>query len=307
MTAAARPLAAPGARFLDPTVLARIGNLELLARTVVEGFVTGLHRSAHFGVSTDFAEHRPYVAGDDTRRVDWRLWARTDRYYVKEYEAETNASCTVLLDVSRSMAWSAGGRVPKLDYARYLAACLLYFAHRQRDRVGLVTFDVEVRDYVPPSGRHLMAALYAIDRAEAAGAGSLARPLGRVTEQLRRPGIVALVSDLYEEPAVVRDAVQRLRTGGSDVIVFHVLDAAEREFPYDGPAPFQDVESGTRMPVVPEYLRDQYRRLVAEHIDTLGRLLGEAGADYRLLDTRRPLDEALFEFLSARQRLSRVR
>ena len=307
MTAAARPTPATGARFLDPAVLARIGNLELLARTVVEGFITGLHRSAHFGVSTDFAEHRPYTPGDDVRHVDWRLWARTDRYHVKEYEAETNAACTVLLDVSRSMRFASGGRVSKLDYARYLSACLLYFAQRQRDRVGLVTFDAEIRTYVPPSGRHLPIALHAIDQAEVGGAGDLARPLTQVAERLRRRGIVALVSDLYEEPQVVRDVVHRLRGAGSDVIVFHVLDAAEREFPYDGPARFEDLESAEHMPVVPEYLREQYRELVAAHIAALGTLLGEGGVDYRLLDTSRPLDEALFDFLTARQRMARVR
>src|SRR5712671_3095616 len=145
--------AIPGARFVDPKILARIGNLELLARSVVEGFINGMHRAPYFGASVDFAEHRGYVAGDDIRRVDWKLYARTDRYYVKQYEADTNANFSVLLDVSRSMAFASQG-LSKLEYASYLAACLAYLSQRQRDRVGIITFDQDVVNYVPPSAKH---------------------------------------------------------------------------------------------------------------------------------------------------------
>src|SRR5918997_1530146 len=144
----------PGARFVDPKVLARIGNLELLAKTVVDGFINGLHRSPYFGASVDFAEHRGYMPGDDIRRIDWKLYARTDRYYLKEYEADTNSNFCVLLDVSKSMSYKGVG-VQKLEYAKYLAACLSYFAREQRDRVGMITFDSDIRDYVPPSAKHL--------------------------------------------------------------------------------------------------------------------------------------------------------
>src|SRR4051812_20906039 len=155
--------AVPGAHLIDPTVLARIGNLELLARSVVDGFINGLHRAPHLGSSTDFAEHRQYMPGDDIRRIDWRLYARTDRYYMKEYEAETNTNFSVLLDVSRSMRYASDGGVTKLDYARYLAACLAYFCHRQRDRVGMVTFADDVIDYVPCSAKHLQTVLHTIE------------------------------------------------------------------------------------------------------------------------------------------------
>ena len=143
----------PGARFVDPKILARIGNLELLARTVVDGFINGLHRAPYFGASIDFAEHRGYVAGDDIRRVDWRLYARTDRYYIKQYEADTNANFCVILDISKSMSFGSRG-VTKLEYASYLGACLAYLAHKQRDRVGIITFDSEIVSYVPPSAKH---------------------------------------------------------------------------------------------------------------------------------------------------------
>src|SRR5437867_5474451 len=162
--------AIPGARFVDPNVLARIGKLDLLARTVVDGFINGLHRAPYFGASIDFAEHRGYVPGDDIRRVDWRLFARTDKYFVKQYEADTNTNFAVLLDVSKSMGFASRG-VSKLEYASYLAACLAYLAHRQRDRVGIITFDQAIVDYVPPSAKHFNVVLYTLDRARASQPG----------------------------------------------------------------------------------------------------------------------------------------
>ncbi len=167
--------AIPGARFVDPTVLARIGKLDLLARTVVDGFINGLHRAPFFGASIDFAEHRGYVPGDDIRRVDWRLYARTDKYYVKQYEADTNTNFSILLDVSKSMGFTSGGP-SKLEYACYLAACLAYMAHRQRDRVGIITFDDDIVDYVPVSAKHFDVLLHTLDRCEAAARGQPERP-----------------------------------------------------------------------------------------------------------------------------------
>ncbi|MFN8572437.1 MAG: DUF58 domain-containing protein [Gemmatimonadaceae bacterium] len=189
----------PGARFLEPRLLARIDNLELLARHVVEGFISGLHRSPHLGFSTDFAEHRQYMPGDDIRHIDWRLFARTDRFYLKEYEADTNTNFVVLLDVSGSMAYrSAPDGVTKLEYAKFIGACLTYLAHRQRDRVGLVSFADDVREYVPPSARrHLQNALHAMDRAQADGKSDLVRVARQVADQRRR-GLVLLLSDFYE-------------------------------------------------------------------------------------------------------------
>ena len=299
--------AAPGARFLDPKALARIDDLELLARTVVEGFINGLHRSPYLGQSVDFAEHRAYMPGDDIRRVDWRLFARTDRFYVKEFEADSNSNFMVLLDVSRSMRFSSHG-VSKLDYGRMLAACLTHFAHRQRDRVGLVTFDEDVVDFVPPSAKHRDAVLHALDRLEGPGRpGRLAGPLLKAAESSRRRGMLAVISDLYEDPADVLKAARQLAWRGSDVMVFHVLDPAERHFPYEESATWVDAESGEKMPVIPSYVRDEYRRLVGEHVEALGRRLGESRIDYALLDTATPLDEALFHYLSRRERLGKVR
>ena len=301
---------APASRFLAPEVLARIGNIELLARTVVEGFVSGLHKSPYLGRSVDFAEHRAYMPGDDIRRIDWRLFGRTDRFYLKEFEADSNTDLVQLLDVSRSMRFTSHA-LTKLDYARYLVACLAYLARKQRDRVGLVTFDDDVVDFVPPSAKHLPILLHTLDRAdlprEGAGKGELARPLRKAGEACHRRGLMVLVSDLYEDPRAVLDAVALLSHRGGDLMVFHVLDPAELELPLDEPAAYEDLESGERIPVVPDAVRERYRALVAAHVETLGRVLGENRIDYGLFDTSKPLDHALASFLTRRERMMRVR
>jgi uncharacterized protein (DUF58 family) len=297
-----------GAQFLDPAVLARIDNLELLARTVVDGFVAGLHRSPFMGLSLDFAEHRAYMPGDDIRNVDWRLFARTDRYYVKLYEAETNASFAVLLDVSSSMSYGSDrSSVTKLDYARFLAACLAYFSRQQRDRVGLVTFDEEIVDYVPPSVRNLDLLLHRLDRVDAGRPGELRGPLLRCAEIFERRGILALLSDLYHEPDEVVRAVRLLRGRGHEVMVFHVLDPAELEFPFESPSSFEHMESGERVPLVPRKLREQYRTMIRAHVEELERRFKAERVDYILLDSSKPLDHALFRYLVLREKRSRVR
>ena len=292
----------PGTQFIDPRVLARIDDLELLAKTVVDGFINGLHHSPYLGLSLDFAEHRQYMPGDDIRRIDWRLYARTDRYFVKQFEADTNSNFMVLLDVSRSMRY-AGRGIPKIDYARYLAASLAYFSSRQRDRVGLVTFDSDIVEYVPASAKHLDVLLHTLQRAAPGAQGNLGKPLNKVVGLLKRRGLVVVISDLYEDPQAVLDAVKPLRYQGNDVIVFHLLDATELEFPFDEAASFEDMESGERLPVVPESLRARYRELVAEHIATLAKLCARNRIDYAMFDTTQPLDYALFRFLSERERL----
>lgn len=293
-------------RFVDPRALARIKDLDLIARTVVDGFMAGLHRSAHLGVSTDFAEHRPYMPGDDIRRVDWRLFGRTDRLYVKEFEAETNANVLALMDVSASMTY-ASGAVSKLDYARFLAASLVYFSARQRDRVGVIAFDRDVVAQVPATGRQLDTVLHTIGSVEAGQAGELETPMRRIAQGVRRRSILALISDLYEDPQDVRRALQRLALRGNDVVVFHLLDPQELAFDFNEPRQFEDLETGERFPVVPERLRADYRRLMAEHLDAIAGELGECRIDYCQVNTAQPLDHALFDYLSKRQRLQRVR
>jgi uncharacterized protein (DUF58 family) len=298
--------AIPGARFVDPTVLARIGNLELMARSVVEGFINGLHRAPFFGASIDFAEHRGYVAGDDIRRVDWRLYARTDRYYVKQYEADTNTNLMVLFDISKSMSFASRG-ISKLEYAGFVAACLGYLAQRQRDRVGIITFDNDIVDHVPPSAKHFNVMLQTLDRAKAQRPGHLVEPLKKMAEFFKRRSIIVVISDFYEEPDAILDAIKPLTFLGSDLIVFHVLDPAELNFDYDDASSFEDLESGEQIPVVPESLADEYRALIRGHIDALTTKFSEHRIDYTMLNTAEPLDRALFSYLSSRERLSRVR
>jgi uncharacterized protein (DUF58 family) len=333
------PSRTPGTDFLDPAILSRIGNLEFVARHVVEGFINGLHRSPHLGTSTDFAEHRQYMPGDDIRRIDWRVFARTDRFYVKEFEAETNTNFLPILDVSPSMRYkgtsAAAGGVSKLEYACFLTASLAYFSSGQRDRVGLATFNHDVEGYVPPGARHLQQVLFALDRTNRAGAvrtphemdaagavshasppertpdsrarASLLAPMRKLADSVRRRSIVLLVSDLYEDPESVFDAMDHLRGRGNDLICFHVLDRDELDFPFTEASNFVDIETGEKMPLVPDYLRKEYRRIVQEHTSRLARLARERSIDYALFDTSRPLADALYAYLGARERLNRVR
>jgi uncharacterized protein (DUF58 family) len=301
-----QPRGTGGTQFLDPAVLGRISNLELLAKTVVDGFLAGLHRSPYLGFSADFAEHRAYMPGDDIRRIDWRVFARTDRHYIKLFEVDTNANFVVLLDVSASMSYGSHS-LTKLDYARYLAACLSFFSSQQRDRVGLVTFDREVVEYVRPSMKHLDTVLHVLDRATAGRRGSLTEPLLQVTELLGRKGILVVISDFYEDPERVLHAIGPLRARGHDVIVFHVMDPTELEFPFQEPSGFEDLETNEQIPVIPTKLREDYKKVVAAHLDALRQRLTGNRIDYSLLDTSKPLDLALFQYLLARESLAHAR
>ena len=291
----------PGARFMDPVVLARIGNLELVSRAVCDGFINGLHKAPYFGASVDFAEHRGYVPGDDIRRMDWRLWARTDRYSIKEYEAETNSNFAVLLDVSKSMSYGSIG-ITKLQYASILTACLTNLVHHQRDRVGLVTFDNDIVDFVPPSAKHMDVVLHTLDRITPGRPGSLKEPLHKMAEHFGRRGVLVVISDFYEDPDVIVEAVTPLRFRGNDLIVFHVLDKAELEFGFSDAQAFEDLETGEQIPVVPDALRKEYIELVNAHTEALRSKFSEVRVDYTLLDTSKPLDHALYRYLSSREK-----
>jgi uncharacterized protein (DUF58 family) len=296
----------PGTRFIDPKVLARVSSLELIAKTVVSGFISGLHRAPYLGLSSEFAEHRPYMPGDDVRRIDWRVYGRTDRLFVREYQAETNANLTLVLDISKSMDFASAG-ISKLEYGRYLAASLGYLSLQQRDRVGLITFDEDVVTWVPPSVKHFDRVLHELDTAKPERAGDFVKPLATIARTLGRRGIVALISDLYVEPKVLLDSLAELRYRGHDVLVFHILDADEVELPEAEARQFQDMESGARLPIVHEQMREAYRLDLDTHMETLHRQLGEHRMDYRFFDTSEPLDHALFEYLTERQHRMQVR
>ncbi|HEV8358306.1 MAG TPA: DUF58 domain-containing protein [Gemmatimonadales bacterium] len=294
------------AALLDPVLLARIGDLALLARTVVDGFMHGLHRARRVGLSLDFAEHRPYQPGDDIRRIDWRVYGRTERFYVKEYEADTNAAVVFALDASASMDFGSGA-VTKFAYARFLVASLAWLSQRQGDRVGLVTFAGDLLEVVPPSTRHLQLILHTLGRARAAGAGRLSPMLTRAARLSTRAGIAVVVSDCYEEPEQVQRGVGALRGRGHDVVLFHLLDPAERDLPGDAAATFEDAETGERLPLRPEVLRERYRAELDRHRSEIARRLAGDGADYVPLTTDQPLDLALHAYLERRLAMSRIR
>jgi len=222
------------ARFIDPKVLIKIQNLELVARTVVEGFVQGLHRSPYMGFSVDFAAYRQYMPGDEIRRIDWNVYGRSDRLYIKLYEGETNTRVLVMLDVSGSMNYGSGP-IKKIDYARILAASLCYFAHHQRDGVGLLTFDTEIRAHVPPSRRRgqMMTILSEIARIRPTAQTEFRKPLRFLAEYLTRRGVIVLITDLYDEPDNIIAGLKALRAKGNDIIVFHIMDNFELTFPFE--------------------------------------------------------------------------
>lgn len=301
MSVAERPTAASPTRFIDPTVLSRIENLELLARTVVEGFVQGLHRSPFLGFSVDFAEYRQYQPGDVLRSIDWNIFGRLDRLMVKLFEGETNTHVNFLMDSSGSMAYGSGG-VAKIDYAKYLTASLVYFAHRQRDGVGLVTFDREVTGHVPAGRRsgQLMSLLTTIERAEASKVTEFRKPLEYMAEFLKKRGIVVIISDLYDEVENIVAAIKILRAKGNDVILFHILDDYELNFPFQNMTEFEDLETAKKLNVIPGNLRKEYLQLVQGHVAALEEECAAIGVDYTLMNSSQPLDHGLFRYLAKR-------
>jgi uncharacterized protein (DUF58 family) len=290
-------------RFLDPNVLAGISSLDLLAKTVVDGFVAGLHRSPDFGFSQEFAEYRAYTPGDDLRHVDWNLFARTERCYLKRYRGETNSQLTVLLDASNSMQFTSGPPM-KMDYARFIAAALFYLAIRnQRDAAGLIVFDDEVREYIRPSTRpgQLARLFAALEHAEPRARTDFGKPLAHFQSFLHRRGIAIVISDFYEEPETIVRTIEPLRYRGHEVVLFHILDPQEIRPVLKGSALLVDLETGGKLEVVPDYVKTSYRAKVDAHIENLRSRVRGAGMDYQLLVTDQPLDSALREYLTLRQ------
>jgi uncharacterized protein (DUF58 family) len=290
-------------RFLDPSVLAGISSLDLLAKTVVDSFVAGLHRSTDFGFSQEFTEYRAYTPGDDLRHVDWNLYARTERCYLKRYRGETNTQLTVLLDASNSMQYTSGPPV-KMDYARFIAASLFYLAIRnQRDAAGLIVFDDEVREYIRPSTRpgQLSRLFAGLERAEPRAQTDFDKPFQHFQNFLHRRGIVIVISDFYEQPETIVHNIEPLRFHGNEVILFHILDPQEIRPALKSSAILVDLETDRRIEVIPEYTKTAYRAKVDAHIEQLRSRARAAGMDYQLLVTNQPLDAALREYLALRK------
>lgn len=290
-------------RFLDPAVLTSISSLELVAKTVVEGFVAGLHRSPNFGFSQEFAEYQAYTPGDDLRHIDWNVFARTERAYLKRYRGETNTLLTVLLDASSSMKYTSHA-VTKMDYARYMAASLFYLTTQtQRDAAGLIVFDDELRNYIRPSTRQgqLSRLLGALELAEPRARTDFAKPIHHFQDFLRRRGFVVIISDFYEVPDRIVRTLEPLRFHGNEVILFHILDPQEIQPKIGAPSTLVDMETEETLEVTPDYARKEYREKMDAHIAALRDRAQGAGMDYYLAVTDRPLDDALREYLTMRQ------
>jgi uncharacterized protein (DUF58 family) len=290
-------------RFLDPSVLAGISGLDLVAKTVVDGFVNGLHRSPDFGFSQEFAEYRAYSPGDDLRHVDWNVFARTERAFLKRYRGETNSQLTVLLDASNSMKFTSHG-VTKMDYARFTAASLFYLAIQdQRDAAGLIVFDDVVREYIRPSTRQgqLHRLLSGLEHAEAHARTDFAKPLEHFQQFLRRRGIVIFISDFYEDPETIVRTIEPLRFHGNEVVLFQILDPKEIRPEIREPSTLIDLETQEAIEVTPDYTRQEYSKKMDAHLESLRDKTRGAGMDYHLLLTDRPLDDSLREYLTIRQ------
>jgi len=292
------------ARYLDPAIIARLGTIDLKARTIVEGFLTGLHRSPYKGFSVEFAEYRQYLPGDDLATLDWKVYARSDKHFVKKYEEETNLTCHMLIDVSKSMGY-ASGEVTKLQYASYLAGALAYLMHRQRDSFGLIAFDESISALLPASARsgHLRAVLLALERLELGAGTNVAKPLHDLAAAVRKRGMVILISDLLDDPATVVEGLKHFRYRGTDVIVFQILDPYELKFPFEHAARFRDMETEEEVQAVPDSIREDYVDRMESLIALYRRELQLAGIDYCLLDTSKPLELGLMSYLVTRRRV----
>jgi uncharacterized protein (DUF58 family) len=293
-------------KYLDYDVLARIDSMQLLAKVVVEGFVLGLHRSPFRGFSVEFAEYRQYSPGDEIKHVDWKVFGKTDRYYVKQFEEETNLACYIMLDASASMGYKSSEEgITKLEYASYLAACLSYFMMRQRDATGFMVFDSKVRTVLPPRLRqsHLRRILSDLEEIKPGGDTNIAGPIHDLAESLKRRGLVILISDLMDDPEKVLSALQHFRFRGHDVLVFHVMDTGELTFPFESMTEFSDLETDEKVLVAPEGMKPLYMEELRRFLTFYEKGCADMKVDYKLFDTTKPLEIALSEYLYRRSKM----
>jgi uncharacterized protein (DUF58 family) len=292
-------------KYLDPQFVSKISNLELIARLVVEGFIAGLHKSPYHGFSVEFSEHRQYSAGDDTRYIDWKVYGRTDRYFIKQFEEETNLRAYIILDASRSMGYSSGGNITKFAYACYLTAGLSYLMLMQRDAVGLVLYDERIRKFIPPRSvkSYLSVILSELESNEPSNKTKTADVLHSIAERIKRRGLIIVISDLLDEQDEVISALKHFKHKRNELIVFQVLDPAERNFNFNFDAVFKDVETSEKIMTQGLYVQRDYRRAFEEFIKRYRLECLVNGIDYELMDTSTSFDVALFRYLSKRGRL----
>jgi uncharacterized protein (DUF58 family) len=292
-------------KYLQPSVVAQLANMELRARLVVEGFITGLHKSPYHGFSVEFTEHRPYMPGDEIKHIDWKAYGKTDRYYIKEFEEETNLKSYLVLDASKSMDYSSPGQLKKIEYASYIAAALGYLMVEQRDAVGLTVYDEHIRTHVPPRATklYLRQILRELENVKPGNKTSTAQCLHEVAERIKRRGLVIVLSDLFDDPARVATALKHFRHKGNEVIVMQVLDPLERSFAFGMDAVFRDMETKEEILTQPWHIQTAYQESFRQFLEFYKRECRENAIDYLLLDTATPFDRALFEYLNKRKRI----
>lgn len=293
-------------KYLQPDVVAQLTTMELKARLVVEGFITGLHRSPYHGFSVEFTEHRQYMPGDEIKHIDWKAYGKTDRYYIKQFEEETNLKSYILLDASASMGYASPGRMSKFEYASYVSAALAYLMVEQRDAVGLTIYDEQVRTTIPPRAtqsnlRQMLGELERITPSNKTGIGA---SLHQVAEQIKRRGLVIVLSDFFDDPKKVITAFKHFRHKGNEVIVMQVLDPLERSFAFGTDAIFRDIESREEVMTQPWHIQKAYQESMSQFLENYKRECRENAIDYILLDTSTPFDKALMEYLTKRRRLN---
>jgi uncharacterized protein (DUF58 family) len=292
-------------KYLDPKATAELKGIDLKARLVVEGFITGLHKSPYHGFSVEFAEYRPYRAGDEVKNIDWKVYGRSNRYYVKQYEEETNLRSTILVDISASMGFSSEGNLPKIEYASYLAASLSYLMMKQRDSVGLALYDNEVKTYLPSNSKpsYLNLILKSLEAVKTTGETQTAAALDKLADQIKRRGLIIIISDFFDDLDSISSAMKHFRHKENEVILFQILDPRELDFDFGRSAKFIDLESNEEMITNSHQLKDSYQKAVQEFIGKIKSLCYNQNIDYNLITTSDPFDKALREFLSKRARI----
>ncbi len=292
-------------QYLQPETVSKLKGMEMRARMVVEGFIAGLHKSPYHGFSVEFADYRQYMSGDDIGDIDWKVFAKTDRYYIKQYEEETNLKSYLLLDCSASMNYRSGDRLTKFDYAGMLCGALSYMMLRQRDAVGLVTYDQHIRRYIPPRSKHghIHVLLNEIAAQTPSDLTDTANTLHEMAERIKRRGLVIILSDLLDSAEQIISGLRHFRYHKHEVIVFHVLDPRERDFNFGSEAIFKDMETGEEVSTLPFQMKKEYARKVSEFAETIAVACRQANIDYHPIDTAMPFDKALYAFLSKRERL----
>jgi uncharacterized protein (DUF58 family) len=292
-------------QYLEPHVVSKLANMELRARLVVEGFITGLHKSPYHGFSVEFAEHRQYMPGDEIKHIDWKIYGKTDRYYIKQYEEETNLKAYIVLDASRSMAYASKGNLPKIRYASFLVAALSYMMIKQQDAVGLAVYDEAVNTYLPPHATksYLRQILIALEKVQAGRKTGGGRSLHQIADRIKRRGLVVVVSDLLDNPDEIIAALKHFRHKKNEVIVMHILDPLERSFAFDTDAEFKDMETSEQLMTQPWQIKRAYQETMATFLERYKRECRENYIDYVLLDTATPYDVALFKYLNKREML----